>query len=278
MNIYITYAALLTAFFSIALLALVAWKARRAHRSLWCVLENERKKNDEVLRDSYRQWQLCYGRLIAHERGLPTPLRLTAQSAEDVFLLDYFRENTCGVYVEAGAYDGVCLSNTYALSQLGWRGLLVEASPVNAERCRQNRPNDFVEHCAIGGPDANGTITFTVAEGNEAFSFVHADESHMNICLAKGGTGFKKITVPSMSLSQILKMNNITSVDLLSLDIEGGEAQALQGWNFDQIRPRLIVVEANSIDAENKLMELLGSLHYRLIHRRAANLFFESGL
>ena len=46
-----------------------------------------------------------------------------------------------GVFVEAGANDGINQSNTlYLESRRGWRGVLVEALPVLYEQCRRHRP------------------------------------------------------------------------------------------------------------------------------------------
>ena len=46
-----------------------------------------------------------------------------------------------GVFVEAGANDGVSQSNTLLLERShGWSGLLIEPVPSFAERCRRNRP------------------------------------------------------------------------------------------------------------------------------------------
>jgi len=45
-----------------------------------------------------------------------------------------------GVFVEAGANDGVTQSNTYYFEKFrGWTGLLVEPEPALAAACRRNR-------------------------------------------------------------------------------------------------------------------------------------------
>ena len=49
-----------------------------------------------------------------------------AQFGEDRILWQVFRRRPSGYFIEVGAYDGVTLSNTYFLEQMGWCGLLVE--------------------------------------------------------------------------------------------------------------------------------------------------------
>jgi hypothetical protein len=52
------------------------------------------------------------------------------------------------------------------------------------------------------------------------------------------------VDVPGRSLSTLLDQHNMTHVDLLSLDVEGFERQALEGLDLKRHRPRFILVEA----------------------------------
>ena len=59
-----------------------------------------------------------------------------------------------GIFVEAGAHDGLTQSNTAMLEfSFGWTGLLVEPIPELAARCRLNRPGALVEQAALVAPD-----------------------------------------------------------------------------------------------------------------------------
>ena len=52
-----------------------------------------------------------------------------------------FKGKRDGVFVEAGALDGLLHSNTLFFERKrGWRGLLVEANPSTCESVLQNRP------------------------------------------------------------------------------------------------------------------------------------------
>jgi hypothetical protein len=55
----------------------------------------------------------------------------------------YFCGRGHGVFVEMGALDGLRYSNTklFEESPLDWRGVLVEANPVNAAKVPRNRPH-----------------------------------------------------------------------------------------------------------------------------------------
>jgi hypothetical protein len=57
----------------------------------------------------------------------------SSQSGEDQHAFNtFFPNQVAGFYVEMGALDGSMYSNTLAFHKyLGWRGLLIEASPSN---------------------------------------------------------------------------------------------------------------------------------------------------
>ena len=57
-----------------------------------------------------------------------------------------------GVYVEAGANDGIRQSNTLALKEaLGWSGILVEPSPKAFAALVRNQPGDNLVNAALVG-------------------------------------------------------------------------------------------------------------------------------
>lgn len=255
---------------------LIGWRVRRANRELWAAVESVRRIQDREQWSIWSRWQRMYGRLLALEHGMNKPVRLTAQHAEDVFLIDYFSDISSLVYVEVGAYDGVLFSNTYALEQLGAKGMLVEANPDHAASCNNNRPRAIVEHAAVGGPDAEGTISFNIVDGVGAdlLSFVEADSAHLARCQNEG-SGIRTVTVPHTSLGNLCSKHAIHRIDFLSIDIEGGEIKALKGLDFQRIRPRLILLEANHQEARDDRQQFMNALDYRELQTFGSNILFE---
>lgn len=73
-----------------------------------------------------------------------------SQQGEDAFLWSYFGDICGGSYIELGALDGITYSNSHAFSKaLDWSGVLIEASPNNAAKLTQNRPNDICVNAAV---------------------------------------------------------------------------------------------------------------------------------
>jgi FkbM family methyltransferase len=155
-----------------------------------------------------------------------------------------------GFFVEAGANDGVSQSNTlYFEKYRGWRGLLIEPVPELFEKCRRNRPKCMTENAALvssgyRGPRVamrycNLMSTVKGALKTEAAEFEHVREG-----CAVQNVGTYEFEAPARTLGAILTERGIRRVDLLSLDVEGYEADALKGLDFDKHRPERLLVEA----------------------------------
>lgn len=156
-----------------------------------------------------------------------------------------------GFFVEAGANDGVNQSNTlYFEKYLGWRGLLIEAIPELAERCRRNRPKCQVENCALVASGYPGTTVemrycnlMSFMKGS--FGSDQEDERRLECGRRFLGDGEKPytLTVPAKTLAQVLVSRGIERVDFMSLDVEGAEIEVLQGIDFEVVAPAFLLVE-----------------------------------
>lgn len=151
-----------------------------------------------------------------------------------------------GVYIEAGANNGLMQSNTALLEKsFGWTGVLVEPSPKGIEECRRNRAtsNVFVHSALISFDTAAQHVTSI--EGD----FASGD------CMSSiGGRRTRNphlITVPARTLQSILDEHDIASVDLLSLDTEGYEMDVLKGIDFEApSAPKVCLIELYTKDVE----------------------------
>jgi FkbM family methyltransferase len=157
-----------------------------------------------------------------------------------------------GVFVEAGGHDGYTQSNTYYLERFrGWRGVLVEPMPEMAREAELSRPGSRVFRCALVGPDNDGgsvemefgDLFTTVRDGSDGA------EGWVRNGLVLGWRDHRVEMVPARSLSAILDEARVDRVDLLSLDVEGYEVQALAGLDLTRHAPTWILVEMHDLDA-----------------------------
>lgn len=72
-----------------------------------------------------------------------------SQNLEEKFVLKYAGDQ--GRFLDVGANDGVHLSNTRALAERGWTGVLVEPSPYWLPKLIANYPDER-RHTIIGAP------------------------------------------------------------------------------------------------------------------------------
>lgn len=219
-----------------------------------------------------------------------TPISLDhlfrAQFGEDRVLWQVFRQRPAGFFVEVGAYDGVTLSNTFFLEQMGWRGILIEPIPELAQRAAQSRPRSRVVQGACSRSGSSGTATFTVAKNVPVLSYLSADEGHVQRCRDEGAE-LVPIEVPVFALDDVLLSERTSAppalspwrhsggweVDLVSIDTEGAEMDVLGGFNLDRFRPAVLVIE-NDRPAGSEIEPYLESRGYRKFHRQKINDFY----
>ncbi|MBU0719648.1 MAG: FkbM family methyltransferase [Planctomycetes bacterium] len=209
-----------------------------------------------------------------------------AQFGEDRVLWEVFRHRPVGYFIEVGAYDGVTLSNTYFLEQMGWDGLLVEPIPQLCQRAATARPRSRVIQAAASKQGSQGTAKFTIAQNVPVLSFLKADEDHIARCRREGAQ-LIEIDVPLTTLNDVLNQerrrpspsgspwvpNVGWRIDLVSIDTEGCELDVLDGFDLERFKPRVLVIE-NDRPTGDEIEPYLAPRGYRKFHRQKINDFY----
>ena len=176
-----------------------------------------------------------------------------------------------GVFVEAGANDGVWQSNTYRLERLnGWRGLLVEGIPELAAACAKNRRRSLVVNAALVSSEFEEThVTMHYgglmsivegAKGNPGADRAYIEEGLATVAV-KGET--YTVRVPARTITSILDDSPIEEVDFFSLDVEGYELEALRGLELERYAPRYLLIEVQVDGTPEPLDATLGDMYVR---------------
>lgn len=209
-----------------------------------------------------------------------------AQYGEDKILWKMFNGRRNGFFIEVGAWNGISLSNTYFLEQMGWTGILIEPLRDKYEHCVVNRPRSRVIHAACTAPDQGDTIKFTQVIGNEMLSCIKPEPAHVKRCLDEGRQ-FQEIEVPAVTLDRLI-MNERNGpwqgngpyipkvgwqIDLVSIDVEGGEMDVLKGFNLKRFRPQVLLIECN-LPSGSAVAKYLQDFDYKLVHRQVINDFY----
>jgi len=182
--------------------------------------------------------------------------KIYSQHGQDIFVVSYFGNKRNGVFVDIGANDGITNSNTYYLEkELGWRGICIEPLPLTFEKLNKNR-NCIKIMAAIS--DKQGVEKFTVVESlmyQLCGITKEYDERHIKSIkdlAEKSNHKISEIEVPSLLLSDILEKYNIFNIDYLNIDTEGNEFKILQTINFNKFHIRLITIENNYNDENQR--------------------------
>ncbi len=168
-----------------------------------------------------------------------------SQSREDLFLSEnYFFKRTGGTFLELGALDGLMYSNSYYFERhLGWRGVLIEGSPVLYKKLRVNRPEAITVNAMIcAEPRQLHWIETSNAIGGawELMQEGFKKDKHPTMTDEKVA-GLP--TVPCVRLDSVMAKFGVTHVDLFSLDVEGAELSVLQAIDFNRFSASVIVSE-----------------------------------
>ncbi len=187
-----------------------------------------------------------------------------ANHAMDLRLDERFGHRRNGFFVEAGACDGFYESNTYFLERArGWSGLLIEPTPVFARAARRARGGSRVVECALV-PDGFAE-DFVALRFGGSMTVIEDESAHAWVSAVKEGIALDQpehvYRAPARTLSQVLDEIGAREVDLLSLDVEGYEAQVLDGLDFARHAPRFMLVEVDQ-RAPRALVEERVAEHY----------------
>jgi FkbM family methyltransferase len=160
-----------------------------------------------------------------------------AQNYEDVMLRRALREVERGFYVDIGAADPKEDSVTFAFYERGWSGINVEPLDEYFAKLVQARPRDKSLKVAAGRETGVRTL-YALPSG---LSTLDAELSARH---QASGLPAQEIVVPVLTLTTILEDCGLPTIHFLKIDVEGAEAEVLEGLDLDRRRPWIIVVEA----------------------------------
>lgn len=191
-----------------------------------------------------------------------------AFEANEFALLDRFLKPGM-VFVDAGAHEG--LYSVFAAQRIAPTGRVFAIEPSARERavCQANLAlNDLaatIIPCAVSATD--GEAEFLISPGR------HSGHNALEVFDRDSVRAVSRQTVPVRSLDSLAYEYEWTRLDVLKMDIEGGETLALRGGTrvFRDFRP-LVIVEVSERgtgpqgSSYREFEARFGELGYRLYH------------
>ena len=181
-----------------------------------------------------------------------------SQINQDLFVQFLF--NGIGFYCEVGGGDGVLYSNSKALEDLGWTGVIVEPARSNLEKIRKNRKTVVIPKLAWSSTgDALNFVETKNLELSTIDFLLNADSNYADRTNVIG-----RYLVETITLTDILKeVSAPAKIEYLSIDTEGSELEILKGLDFTKYKPLVITCEHNFTFQREIIHEFLKERGYR---------------
>jgi FkbM family methyltransferase len=220
-----------------------------------------------------------------------------SQSGEQAIILKYFGANK-GTVLDIGANDGITLSNSRALVELGWNAVLVEPAETAFAKLMNNSlsfgdgPTEFFR-------DANGDTVMNVFRGrikcvqaaittqDSPLDFyssgTHLKKGDTDLLSTtrpeelarwrKSGEVFTKTTVRGITFETLMTETGVRHFDFISIDAEGADLDILRQIDLTAVGCRLLCVEVNRAD-QGPFDAHCAKHGMRLLHRNFENAIY----
>lgn len=202
----------------------------------------------------------------------------------DLVIERIFKNKNDGIYIDVGCNHPIKYNNTYLLYKKGWHGLNIDLDKKSIDQFNKLRKRDI-----------NILTLVTSTDNEEKELYYYHERSAINTIskeLAKSrNQRHKEIKkIKGISLNSIIEKSKFkeSKINLLSIDIENYEYEALKNFNFDKYEIDVIVTEITDINVKNleiynlslenivetNLYKLMLKNNYKLINWVNADLIF----
>lgn len=184
-----------------------------------------------------------------------------SQNDEEDHILEFFKDVKTGKALDIGAFDGIKLSNTYALRTNGWDVTYYEADPTIFERLRSNFQADTQLYNEAVHHRHDGEVKFFPC--NDMVGTINVS----NKMKWEDAVVFNpEIMIPCISAKTLFERHGDV-FDFITIDVEGGSALLFQNM-FDRFkRCKLWCIEHD--DILNSI--IWDKTDFRLIAKNAEN-------
>lgn len=198
-----------------------------------------------------------------------------SQGDEEKLILKYFG-NYKGTLLDIGANDGKTLSNSLALLERGWSGVLVEPD------------EDAFTKLRLFHQDSEGVLCYNFAMANQDGQLpFYKSGTHLN----KGDTGllstfsiadyekWKPSTDFTMTEAQAVTFKTFQSIcptkqfDFITIDAEGMDYDILRQMDLANLGCKLLCIEFNG-EGQSKFDSYIKPFGMKLVLRNAQNLIY----
>ena len=183
------------------------------------------------------------------------------------YFLDY---NYKGILLEVGGGHPENYSFSKHFIDNGWRGIIFEPNPKYAEMHKQ-LGNEIYQVAVSTKDEQNVDFQILTKFGDFEMSGSALSVKYQNEI--SPGTTVSTIKVDVITLNTFFEKNNLTEVDIISVDTEGWELEVMAGLDTTKYKARFVVLENLRFSPSyNKFMREKG---YKLLTNLGINYIYE---
>ena len=195
-------------------------------------------------------------------------MKYYSQYKQDMFIdKEVFNEKYNGFFVDIGAWDGICYSNSYFFEKnRNWTGICVEPLKLEYKKLEKNRDCISLNYAISAQEGIKKFLTVDHPDGGGMLSGLvdKFQKKHMKrINQYKNGTYI--VDVECKRFNNILNEYNIKEIDYCSIDVEGPELEILKDIDFNTFTIKTFSIENNYYG--NKIKKFMDSKNYKFIKK-----------
>jgi FkbM family methyltransferase len=192
----------------------------------WDIGRSELMSSINVLPSEAESLELAYG-----------PMRPSVNFQEWI-IRDHFKDCRGGFFIDIGANHYKVYNNTYYLeTQLGWSGIAVEPQQMYEADYKRYRPRTRFVPLFVADV-SNESARMYILEGNPWVSSARKDFT------GRWGKDAKEVSVPTITLDDLLVESRASKIDFLSINVELSEPKVLAGFDIERAKPAFVCIEA----------------------------------
>ena len=202
----------------------------------------------------------------------------------DLIIDRIFSKKQKGIYIDVGCNHPIKYNNTYLLHKKGWNGINIDLDKDSIDQFNKLRKKD-----------TNIKALVTIFDDEEKDLYFYHNRSAINTISKDLANKRKKKhkeikKIKGLSLNSIIENSKYkdSKINLLSIDIENYEYEALKDFNFEKYNIDVIITEItdttiNDLEIYNQsldyilksnLYKLLTKKNYKLVNWVNADLVF----
>ena len=189
-----------------------------------------------------------------------------SQFYEDLILFAIFFDIKKGFYVDIGANDPNHISVTKAFYLRGWNGLNIEPLPKMHKKLNKYRKRDINLKIGVGEKKGKEIL---IDKGTGSTLKKYNSKRYGN-----------KLIINIYTMKYILNkyVPKNETIQFCKIDIEGGEKNALLGYDFENYRPKVFCIESTkpgtNIPCHEEWEYLLIENDYSFVYKYKINRFY----